>query len=279
MSVGWCTVPPMNTCLGCHEPLDPLWVNVGIHPTCSDPLADQLKAELSAIIKWASDTSPRSLQTTLGPSELGTPCDRRLAYRLAGSQVFNDRLDPLIAMVGTGIHSWMEEAIRRFNATFGDDTLTPETRVVIDALLSGTSDLYHKQLRAVVDFKSAGADVLKKVPNFGPEPGYRVQTHLYGLGYENAGLPVDQVMLVYIPRSGLLKGIHVWREPYDRRIAEDALRRRDTISRWVAEGKPYNEYSTEVTEKDCYFCPFRSRQDMLMGATAQFGCPGVRPMG
>lgn len=269
----------MNMCLGCDAPLDPMWGNVGLHPTCTDPLADQLKEELSAIITWASNTSPRSLQTTLGPSELGTPCDRRLAYRLAGTQTFNDRLDPLIAMVGTGIHSWMEQAIRRFNETFGDDTLTPETRVVIDSLLAGTSDLYHKQLRAVVDFKSAGADVLKKVPDIGPDPGYRVQTHLYGLGYENAGLPVDQVMLVYIPRSGLLRGIHVWREPYDRQVALDALRRRDEISEYVAQRVPFASFSAEVSEKDCYFCPFRSRMDMLMGPTAEFGCPGVRPMG
>lgn len=272
----------MTTCLGCGERLDPFWALVGLHPTCEDVLAVQLKEELKAIIKWAADTSPRSLQATLGPSELGHPCDRKLAYKMAGSQTFNTHIDPLIAVVGTGLHSWMEEAIRRFNATFGDDTLSPETRVHMDPNLAGTSDLYHKQLRAVVDFKSASADVIKKVPEAGPGPGYRTQVHLYGLGYENAGLPVENVMIAFIPRSGLLKSIHVWREPYDRQVAMDALARRDRVGNQVAHEQAghgrvttFNNFATDgVTSKDCWFCPYRGK-DMLMGATAEYGCPGV----
>ena len=271
----------MNTCLGCGEPLDQHWVRVGLHPTCQDPLADQVKEEISAIISWASSTSQRSLQKSLGPSELGHPCDRRLAYRMAGSKTFNNHIDPLIAVVGTGLHSWLEQAIRRFNVTFNDTTLTPETRVQIDPLLSGTSDVYHRQLEAVIDFKSAGADVIKKVPDVGASEAYRTQVHLYGLGYENAGMPVKNVMIVYIPRSGMLKSIQVWREPYDRQVAMDALARRDRIGAMVAEQATspwlldYNDFDTvDVTAKDCWFCPFKG-QDMLVGATANYGCPGM----
>lgn len=268
----------MLNCLGCGNQLDDLYAKAGLHPLCNDPQADLVKEELSALIHWASDNSARSLQTKLGPSELGHPCDRRLAYALAGSPQFNEKIDPLIAVVGTGIHWWLEQAIRKFNATYGE-TWIPEKHVDIDEVTSGTSDLYHPQLRAVVDFKSAGTDVIKKVPDVGPSDAYRTQVHLYGMGYTNAGLPVDSVMIAYIPRSGLLKSIFVWREPFDYRIAEAALARRDGLANMVA-SKPksdldFNAFMTNgVTAKDCWFCPYKGK-DMLMGATAQFGCPGM----
>ena len=272
----------MDLCLGCGEPLDPFWASVGVHPTCEDPLAIQVKEELKALIGWAASTSPRSLQPTLGPSELGHPCDRRLAFKMAGTMTFNTKIDPLIAVIGTGFHSWMEQAILRFNETFKDDTLTPETRVHIDSLLSGTSDVYHKQLKAVIDFKTAGPDVLKKAPQEGPSRGYRTQAHLYGLGYENAGLEVQNVMIAYVPRSGLLKSIHVWREPYDPQVALDALARRDSLGERVNNlplvgGAPvsFDHFATdEVTAKDCWYCPFKG-YNVITGANNVTGCPGV----
>lgn len=270
-------VPLMRTCRGCGGPLDPFLAGSGLHPTCTDEMAEQVTAELQAIIRWASDTSPRSLQTTIGPSELGTPCDRRLAYRLAGSKEFNHHMDPLISVVGTGLHSWLEAAVRRFNATFGDDTLIPESEIIYDDEgNTGRSDLYHRQLQAVIDFKSCGPDVLKKLPDVGPERGHRVQGHLYGGGYIRAGLPVKQIMLAYIPRSGLLRSIYVWREPYDPQVAMDALRRRDELAALVKLTGPFDprQYATEgVTEKDCWFCPYKTNQTLL-GATAEYGCPG-----
>lgn len=246
-------------------------------PECLHPVSTRIHDEIVALIRWASDTSPRSLQAVPGPSELGDPCDRRLAYRLAGSPAFNSRPDPLAAVVGTGLHSWMEEAVRRFNATFGDDTLIPETRLQIDPIVQGTSDLYHRQLRCVIDYKGAGPDVVKKAMADGPSQGYKIQTHLYGLGYENLGLPVAYVALVYIPRAGSLKGIHVWVDRYDRTIAEKALDRMYTVGGQLLtlgdDETRFDKISATPDAKSCYFCPFHG-EDMLTGATAEYGCPG-----
>ena len=194
----------------------------------------------------------------------------------------NTNIDPLISVVGTGLHSWLEAAITRFNFTFDTDTLVPEARVQIDQDTSGTSDLYHRQLQAVIDFKSAGPDVIKQVMNSGPDRSYLVQAHLYGLGYRNQGLPVSHVMNVYLPRSGLLSGIYVWRAPYDEQVALDALARRDRIAAETALAvlkSPNwpNLIPAEASDKDCYFCPFHGK-DMMVGATVTYGCPGVSKM-
>jgi hypothetical protein len=237
----------------------------------------QLETEIAAIIRWASASSPRSLQALPGPSELGDPCDRRLAYRLAGTEPTNTRVDPLASVVGTGLHSWLEDAIRRFNATFGDDTLLPETRVQIDPMVAGTSDLYHRQLRSVVDYKSGSREVIDDAIAHGPQPGYRVQAHLYGLGYEQLGLEVDRVAIIYIPRAGTLKGIHAWSAAYDRSIAEGALKRMYAIGDKVAElkGNPrqFALIDAKPSSKSCWFCPYKG-DDFFPEATTTAGCPG-----
>ncbi|GAA3305879.1 hypothetical protein [Nonomuraea dietziae] len=42
-----------------------------------------LCADIDQIIGYASTHQPRSLQQQLGPSDLGSPCDRRLGFQLA----------------------------------------------------------------------------------------------------------------------------------------------------------------------------------------------------
>lgn len=244
---------------------------------CLHPIADRIGEEIRELIRWAADSSPRSLQAVPGPSELGDPCDRRLAYRLAGSPSFNNRPDPLAAVVGTGLHSWLEQAVLRFNQTFSDNTLIPETHLQIDPIVRGTSDLYHRELRCVIDYKGAGADVIKKAAADGPTEGYKIQTHLYGYGYEQAGLPVDFVALVYIPRAGTLKGIHVWVDRYQAAIAEEALKRMYRVGEeLLALGDDYGRFDKITAAPDskrCWYCPFWG-EDMLTGATPEYGCPG-----
>lgn len=246
-------------------------------PDCLHPIADQIGEEVRALIRWAADTSPRSLQAVPGPSELGDPCDRRLAYRLAGSPTFNKRPDPLAAVIGTGLHTWLEQAVLRFNREFGDSTLIPETHLEIDPIVRGTSDLYHRDLRCVIDYKGAGADVIKKAMADGPTEGYKIQTHLYGYGYEQAGLPVDLVALVYIPRAGTLKTIHVWVDRYNPALAESALKRMyDVGDKLISLGDSpsrFDKITAAPESKRCWYCPFWG-EDMLTGATEEYGCPG-----
>lgn len=93
-----------RTCLVCRNPLhDRLKENV--HPACilfddspgEDPLALRLKRQLIGIIKWADRNSARSLQKSIGPSEMGDPCDHRVGYRVAEVPEVNDKFDPWAA--------------------------------------------------------------------------------------------------------------------------------------------------------------------------------------
>lgn len=265
------------TCPACSEDLHDSDTRLGVHRGCVHPVAEQVRTELQALIQWASDYSPRSLQASPGPSELGDPCDRRLAYRLAGAPKVNTRRDPLAAFVGTGLHSQLEQAILTFNQVTGDDTFVPETRLQIDPTTRGTSDLYHRQLRAVVDWKSASTDVINKAKVEGPPPGYRVQAHLYGYGYENTGLEVEWVVIAYIPRSGLLRGIHVWADRYDPQVAVAALRRRDDIGGRLTQLGSHPQRFAEIeaapSPGSCWFCPYKG-DDMLPSAHPTLGCPG-----
>ena len=51
--------------------------------------ADLLKRELMHVIEDAIVNHPRSLQKRIGPSEVGHPCPRRIAYTLLGAGPFN----------------------------------------------------------------------------------------------------------------------------------------------------------------------------------------------
>ena len=55
------------------------------------------------MIRHAIAHHPRSLQKRIGPSEVGTPCDRRIGYKLLG-HTENERGDAWKPTVGTAVH-------------------------------------------------------------------------------------------------------------------------------------------------------------------------------
>lgn len=66
--------------------------------------ADELIDLITAQIR----RHPRSLQTTIGPSEIGSPCDRKLGHKLAGTPQKAD--SSWLTTVGTAVHTWLEHA-------------------------------------------------------------------------------------------------------------------------------------------------------------------------
>lgn len=123
----------------------------------SNPQAMALKHELSQVILWTEHNAPRSLQRSIGPSELGDACDRRLAYRIAGIEPVNFG-DPWPAIVGTSIHDWLERAINRYQSTVKDLGYLTELRVYPDPMVKGRSDLFHVPTATVVDHKAQPLD-------------------------------------------------------------------------------------------------------------------------
>lgn len=163
------------------------------------------------LIKQVFDTSQsaRSLQTDVGPSEIGG-CRRRVWHRLQGTASLNPTRS-LAAFMGTAIHEKIEKRLAQLN----DDRYLPEVEVYYKGM-RGHVDLYDRVDRAVIDWKTI---TLKKV-RFFPSEQQWTQVQIYGLLLTENGYPVDRVTLVGIPRDGDESDIVVVARPWDRKAAE-----------------------------------------------------------
>jgi len=280
-------------CPVCSEDLAAALVemNMFIHPICLDARSreleernEELKRQLLEIIYWADRNSERSRQLAIGPSEIGLDCDQRVARIIAGMPQINDRFDPWAGIVGTSIHSWLRMAVDNYLAEhivpIGDvngPTWITEAKVHADEFISGSSDLYTGD---VVDYKSAASDKIKAMRTKGREAipaQYLVQGHIYGLGNKRAGRTVRDIVLVFVPRNGLIKDMYLYREPYSENIAFAAI---DRIYRLVddlnAADLPDSEDWGNISRNpsgDCWYCPFYVERPAEMGPDA-IGCPG-----
>ena len=207
----------------------PVKAPVGDHP---------LRQTFIQMIQWADAHRGRSLQTTIGPSELGVACMRRLAYSLDKAPTSNWTSDPWFAIIGTAVHSWLGEAINDYQRdVLGRDPLRNPRWLVEQQVWtgdpncpSGHSDVYDLDEETVIDWKIVGPTTLGDVKKNGPKPYYRVQGHTYGKGWRRAGRNVKRVMIVYLPRNAPLNQTHVWHEEFDESIADRALARLATIA-------------------------------------------------
>lgn len=218
----------------------------------------------------------RSAQTTLGPSEIGTPCDRRLAMALMDIPPVNPGGDGWAAFVGTCTHVGMAEVYTFANAGTGRYVVEMPVFLGMPSVPRGTTDLLDRRDGTVVDWKVMGFSSLKKFKEKGPSETYRTQAHVYGLGAERAGEKVRNVAIVGLPRGGFsLDEMHIWTEKYDRKFAQAALDRVEKISNEVAAARRVDlsvmQIAREIpTGDDCAYCPFHLKGDKKM----EKGCPG-----
>lgn len=245
----------------------------------SNPLGMALKHELSQMILWNEQTAPRSLQQAIGPSELGDACDRKLAYRIADVPPVNTAADPWPAIVGTSIHDWLERAVNRYQSSVKDLGYLTEIRVFPDPMVRGRSDLYHAPSGTIIDHKTTGTDVMRKVRKGEIPESYRTQVQVYGLGHRRAGRDVKNVALVFYPRSGWLDDAYIWLEPYDEAVAKRAIDRLYRIAYELLdhdiENNPHRFQLIEATPGDsCVWCPFYLRESFVDTPASERGCPG-----
>lgn len=190
--------------------------------------------DLLTIIRSHAAAAPRSLQKRLGPSEAGMTCQRRLALKLSGAPILNTGSDRWAATVGTATHVWLAGALVADNeariAAGGTARWLVEQQVTIRPGLTGSCDAYDLQTHSVIDWKTTSVTNLREYRAAGhPGQQYRVQAHLYGMGWANVGLPVEDVCVVFLPRSGILRDSYAWSEPYDPAVAQNALDQLDSI--------------------------------------------------
>lgn len=280
-------VVDMN-CVICQTPLDPVLFPAITHPNCirfaepgeENPFAKHLKDTLSQIILAHEQRNARNHQVKIGPSEVGDPCDRRIGYRLAGVTPSNDG-DPWPSIMGTAVHTWLQEAVEAWMKETETAEWRTEATLHIDEFVEGHSDLYWSTLQTVIDWKTMGPNVLKKTRENGPAPGYVIQAHVYGYGYEQAGYPVRKVALACLSRAGWLKDMYIWNADYDRSIAEAALARLYAIARQVVDLDILKESHGHRWEQvpaypsnDCGWCPFYDPGREPERGADETGCPG-----
>jgi len=218
----------------------------------------------------------RSAQTTLGPSEIGTPCDRRLAMALMNIPPVNPGGDGWAAFVGTCTHVGMAEVYAFADAGTGRYAVELPVFLGMPSVPRGTTDLLDRRDGTVVDWKVMGWSSLKKFKEKGPSETYRTQAHVYGLGAEKGGEKVRNVAIVGLPRGGFsLDEMHVWTEKYDRKFAQAALDRVEKIAQRVQDtdhfgGDLMAQAKAFPVADDCAYCPFHLKGDKEM----RRGCPG-----
>lgn len=226
--------------------------------------------QLNLIKNHISDhikNAPRSLQTTIGPSELGNPCDHCLAARLAG-WTKNEHETPWLPFIGTCVHEHFE---RLFSDQTGTVPLGPvEQKITVGLLggreIRGSCDLFIPQVAGMggmsVDWKIVGASKLQRVRASGhPGKQYEVQAHLYGRGWNKIGRRCTYVSVYFLPRNNpSLDNGYMWCDWYNEQIALDALARAERIEanirvlETISTEKRDQWISTLNRAPDCWDC-------------------------
>lgn len=188
--------------------------------------------EYRDIVETAIKGQPRSLQKRIGPSEIGTPCDRCLAHKLIGTPE-TEQHAPWLPFVGTAVHALLEDVFTQANRG-RDVRFLVESTVSVGEIggvdITGHADLFDLELGEVTDWKIVGVTTLRSA-RVAPSPTYRTQAHLYGRGFVRRGLTVNRVRIAYLPRNSVHLGDAViWSEPYNEQIALDALARANGIA-------------------------------------------------
>lgn len=240
-------------------------------PASSPPAeTEPLRVELTEAVMAYCLNDPRTLQTQIGPSEIGHPCDARIIRRALDLPKFNDRADPWASFVGQAVHAKLADVFGWVNerGVGSHRRYVVEQRVYVvgDGTdpddIGGSCDLMRDGL--VIDHKIVGNDTMRELKSAGWKAKggiYSAQLDLYGYGYERAGHSITEVALAAWPRSGFLAGLYVMRRPYDRQAALDAIGRLGTLAADAAAltaGEDDAAWSVIKTapSKQCAFCPW-----------------------
>ena len=230
-----------------------------------------LAESIKAVVNYCSTNAPRSLQKTIGLSEVGEPCTRKIAYRLLDWEKTNRNSDPWASISGTAIHTWLADAFGAY-----PDKYLVEHKVQVSDQLAGTSDLFDIEKGMVIDHKCVGQTSMKSRKRDGMTHTQRVQINLYGLGMEKQGYTVNKVALAFYPLGGRLDGLYTIVEPYNRQLALDSIERIELTQALVWQLDPEEnpqawELIPATPNYGCIYCPW-----YLPGsADASRGCKGA----
>ena len=212
-----------------------------------------IKELLITSLHAVENSRSRSTQVQIGPSELGG-CRRKVWYRLNNQPETNDAELKLAAIMGTAIHSTIENALKNNKEVVLEQTVEyGDMKAHVDCYIPSTGD--------VIDWKTVKAKNL----SYFPSKQQRWQVQVYGYLISKSGLgKVSNVNLVAIPRDGDERDVLVHTEAYDEAIALEALD-------WLAAIKQ-SDVAPEP-EKDESYCKFYCK---YYDASGEMGCVGLK---
>jgi hypothetical protein len=210
--------------------------------------------ELIKAVTSSSKGSSRSQQKQVGPSEIGG-CRRKVWLKLQGAESTNPNTLRLAAIMGTAIHTYIEQAFERQDPF--QERYILEGEYEYEGLM-GHIDMYDKENCEVVDWKT----VKKTNLTYFPSKQQRMQVQLYGYLLMKNNVEVKTVTLVAIPRDGDERDIVYHSEPYDESVALAGLA-------WLKEVEQMTE--APAPEKDAFFCQHYCN---FYDKTGKVGCTG-----
>jgi hypothetical protein len=237
-------------------------------PIPSDPGAETIpQSTLTAVavshIELGMRTSERSLQHTIGASEVGHPCDRRLAYRINGVAPVNFS-DPTRQLVGIGAHHVVEDLHHRLDR--GTGRFLTEVSIIYRGT-PGRVDMFDRYLGALYDWKTTGKARLATYRKNGIPPAYRVQVQVYGVGMALLGHDVKDLAVFFLPYDGALSQCWSWETKPDRGVADAA------IDRLLGLHDCQEPAAASITpDRLCAYCPFYNPRT----ADLNLGCPATK---
>ena len=178
-------------------------------------------------------TRPRSVQTQVGVSEIGG-CATRVWHKVNGTEVTNPDTLRLAAIMGTALHSMIEEVFTP------DPRYKVETEVAVGDIL-GHIDLIDTETNTIWDWKTTTKNSLTY---FGSKQ-QMLQVQLYGWLANQNGIKIDRVGLVAIARDGNESDITELSWAYDEALALEAVEKYHSIK---------EQFEPPAPEKDAKFC-------------------------
>ena len=254
------------------------------YATDTDVDPDTVFEDMLAVIRRSIAAHPRSAQREIGPSELGHPCTRWLAYKLANAPTVNTAVSWRTA-VGVAVHNTLSDVFHADNDNYDQPRWWTENKVHVGRVegpdgyeIYGSCDTYELFSALVTDWKIVAKTTLTDARRNGPDHKYRVQGHAYGRGWTRRGLPVRNVSVAFLPASGELEESVFWHEPYNEQIVLDALTKVNAVNQLVTQVGVAAATVLPTAEHYCTRCPyFRPNSTDL--AVACPGDPGIRRSG
>lgn len=242
--------------------------------TASQQVGTDLLQEIIHTIKGHELRRPRNGQTLPGPSDLGTPCQRKLGYKLAGTPKLNTE-PSWRPMVGTAVDEWLTAIFAAVTLPDGQPRyLVNQPKLVVGQIngqpVHGSYDAYDTCTQTVIDWKCLSTAGVRRTRSKGIGGTYRTQRHLYARGLQLTGTPVAYVANIVMPKSGDFHEFLIDIEPYDEQVAVTALARAEATAN-ALNVPGIHPGMLPAVDDYCTFCAWYSP-----GATdTATSCPGM----